>query len=376
MGPNLSSHHPNDRQFIEQLETFLGKLVYDDEFSGVILFAKDGQPLFKKAYGLANKSFEVPNQVDTKFNIASMGKMFTGVAVAQLAEQGKLSFEDPVSKYLSSAWLKQEITEKIQIQHLLTHTSGLGNYFNEKFWQSSKLLFRTVEDFKLLVGDEILSFEPGTQWSYSNTGFLLLGAIIEKVTGSSYFDYVREYIYEPAGMINTDAFDVDRLVPNLAIGYIKECTDDEGVKWRNNLFDHVIKGGPAGGSFSTIEDLLNFDIALRSHKLLSPEYKELVLSEKPEIGAPGYGYGFVVSQEDAGHIAGHEGGFSGISCQLKMYLDLGYTIVVLSNYGPPSASIIVDNISGGWRSFSETILKTYPSVPSMAPPSHGAAHGR
>ena len=112
MVPNLSSEQPNDKQFIEQLEVFLAKLVYDDEFSGVVLFAKHDQPLFKKAYGLANKSFEVPNKVDTKFNIASIGKMFTEVAVAQLAEKGKLSFEDPVSKYLSSAWLKPKISEK------------------------------------------------------------------------------------------------------------------------------------------------------------------------------------------------------------------------------------------------------------------------
>jgi len=190
---------------------------------------------------------------------------------------------------------------------------------------------RDIDDYKDLVKDEELAFEPGTQWHYSNTGMLLLGAIIEKVTRKSYFDYVRENIFEAAGMINTDSYEMDRPVPNLAIGYIKEYTD-KGIQWKNNLYLHVIKGGPAGGGFSTVEDLLKFDVALRSGKLISKESFELLTTAKPELNSPEYGYGFGVDVIKGQRIVGHSGGFPGISAKLDMYLDTGYTVAVLSNY--------------------------------------------
>ncbi len=329
----------SDNKIIEHLELCLKKIVEDDEFSGVVLLAKDGTPLFHKAYGLASKSYQVPNRPDTKFNIASVGKIFTGVAIAQLAEKGKLSLTDPVSKYLHADWLKPDISQKIQIQHLLTHTSGLGDYFKDLYSRSTPLVFRSLEDYKPLVADRTLAFEPGAQWSYSNTGFLLLGAVIEKVTGQSYFDYLREHIYRPAGMTNTDAWDKDTPIPNRATGYIKEYAD-KTVQWRSNLFTRVMKGMPSGGSYSTAEELLKFDTALRSHKLLSPEYTKMVLSGKPELNSWHYGYGFFISDSPAGRIAAHGGDGSGISSQFKMYLDSGYTLVILSNYGPPAATTV------------------------------------
>jgi len=337
------SKNPRDEEIIERLELCLAKLVEDDEFSGAVLVARNGIPLLKKGYGMASKSYRIKNRADTKFNIASLGKMFTGVAVAQLAERGKLSFEDPVSKYLSSDWIKPEIGEKIQIRHLLTHTSGFGTYFRELYMQTEQPFFRNIDDYKILIADDIPAFEPGTKWSYSNTGMHLLGVVIEKVTGESYFDYIRENIYEPAGMLNTDAYDKDIPLPNRATNYTKEYSD-KGAVFRTGLFTRVMKGGPSGGGFSTVEDLLKFDIALRSHKLLGPEYTELVLTAKPEINSPFYGYGFFVSRGDAGRIAEHSGNGTGISSQFKMYLDKGYTVAVLSNYGRPAADIVGDVI--------------------------------
>ena len=334
-GPLLPEVPPGpltDTQLVEHLKNYLEQAAAVEQFSGAVLIAKDGQPLFKAAYGLADRSFNVPNRVDTKFNLGSMNKMFTAVAVAQLAEKGKLSFDDPISGYLTG-WLAEDITQKIKIYHLLTHTSGLGSYFNEKFMKSSRELYRKVDDYKPLVADEKLAFEPGTKWSYSNTGFLLLGAIIEKVTGQSYFDYVRENIYKRAGMPNTDCYEMDDVVPNLAIGYARP-----GGKWKNNLFMHVIRGGPAGGGFSTVDDLLNFDIALRNHKLLNPEYTKLMLTAKPERNSPQYGYGFQV--EDNPRVVGHSGGFPGISSNLSMFLDSGYTLAVLSNQDAGSVDIV------------------------------------
>ncbi len=329
----------SDKEIVERLKMYMEKVVEADEFSGSVIVAKNGTPLFKKAYGLASKSYLVPNKVDTKFNIASMGKMFTGVAIAQLAQQGKLSFDDPVGKYLSSDWIKPELGDKIQIQHLLTHTSGFGTYFRKMYTQIKQPFFRNIDDYKILIADETPAFEPGTRWSYSNTGMLLLGVVIEKVTGESYFDYIRDHIYATAGMLNSDAYDKDIPLNNRASGYKKE-----GVQWRSIPFTRMLKGGPSGGGLSTIEDLLKFDIALRAYRLLSPEYTEIVLTAKPDINSTHYGYGFFVSKGDVGRIAEHGGDGTGISSQFKMYLDTGYTVAVLSNYHRPAAKSVVDAI--------------------------------
>ncbi|UCG32997.1 MAG: beta-lactamase family protein, partial [Phycisphaerales bacterium] len=231
----------NEEALVAELGAFLDRLVAADRFSGAVLLAKDGKVLFKNAYGLASKRFDVPNRIDTKFNLGSMNKMFTAVAIGQLVERGKLSFDDSVSKYLSTDWLPRDVAEKITVRHLLTHTSGLGSYFNETFDKSSRMLFRDLDDYKPLVEGDRPAFEPGSGWQYSNTGFLLLGVIIEKVTGMSYFDYVQQNICGPAGMINTACYEMDRPVPNLAIGYSKVGRGQDAY-WENNLYKHVIKG--------------------------------------------------------------------------------------------------------------------------------------
>jgi D-alanyl-D-alanine carboxypeptidase len=199
-----------------------------------------------------------------------------------------------------------------------------------------------VKDYFPLFVNELLKFDPGQKWDYSNSGFILLGAIIEKVSGQSYFDYVRENLYKPAGMTNTDCYEMDQDTPNLAIGYTRERASRP---WKNNLYRHVVKGGPAGGGFSTAEDLLKFDIALRNHKLLSTKYTDLVLTGK--VALPGsstqkYAYGFGDDSRNGHRIVGHEGGFPGINSQLDIYLDLGYTVAVMSNYDPPAAARVAD----------------------------------
>jgi CubicO group peptidase (beta-lactamase class C family) len=326
-----------DAEKVKELDAYVQKLAEADVFSGAVLLARNGQVLFKKAYGQANKDFNAPNRVDTKFNLGSMNKMFTSVAIAQLVERGKLSFDDPLSKFLPD-FPSREAAEKIKIKHLLTHTAGLGSYFNRKFMESSRALYRTVDDMMKLAEDEKIAFEPGSRWAYSNTGMLVLGKVIEKATGQSYFDYIRENIHKPAGMINSDCYELDRVNPNLAVGYQKEFTDN-GVSFRNNIFEHVIRGGPAGGGYSTVEDLMRFDVALRSHKLVGAEYVKLLLSAKPELNSPDYGYGFGIDK--VRRIVGHSGGFPGISSNLDMFLDSGYTAVVMSNYGGGSQPVVI-----------------------------------
>jgi CubicO group peptidase (beta-lactamase class C family) len=293
-----------------------------DVFSGVVLLAKDGRALFNKAYREANKDFGIPNRTDTKFNLASLNKMFTSVAIAQLVEQGKLSYDDSLSKFMPDFPTK-EAAEKIKIKHLLTHSSGLGSYSVK----ASRTGVRTVDDFLKLAKEEKLAFEPGTDQKYSNTAFLLLGKIIEKVSGQSYYDYVRENIFRRAGMINTDAYDLDLVNKNLAVGYEKEYTDG-GIVFRNNICE-VGHGSPAGGGFSTAEDLLRFTIALRAGKLVGNNYVQTILSPKPEVKSPTYGYGFNILNG----IAGHSGGDTGVNTNLEMFLNDGYTIVILTNYG-------------------------------------------
>ncbi|HEX8265667.1 MAG TPA: serine hydrolase domain-containing protein [Pyrinomonadaceae bacterium] len=325
---NSSAKKLTEMQVVAELEAYLKKLAAADVFSGVVLLAKGDKILFEKAYGEANKDFKIPNTTKTKFNLGSMNKMFTSVAVAQLVEAGKISFDDPLGKFLPE-FPSKEAAEKIKIKHLLTHTSGLGSYFTEQFLNSSRANYRTVDDYLELVKGEKPAFEPGTRWSYSNTGMLILGKVIEKASGQNYFDYVRENIYRKAGMINTDAYELDRVNSNLAVGYTKEF-GEKAVEYRNNIFMHVISGGPAGGGYSTVEDLLKFSIALQNGVLIKPETLKLMRSPKPEISSPDYGYGFMLTPQQG--VFGHGGDFMGVSANLDMFSDSGYSAIVLSNY--------------------------------------------
>lgn len=327
----------SDQELAAQLEKYVATLAAADVFSGAVLVAKDGKVLFSRAYGVANRDFDVNNRLDTKFNLGSMNKMFTAVAIAQLVERGTVSFDDPLSKFLPS-FPSPEAARKIRIKHLLSHTAGLGSYFNAEFMRSSRARFRTVDDMMELAKGDSLAFEPGTRWSYSNTGMLVLGKVIEVASGQDYFSYVREHVARPAGMVNTDAYELDYVNPNLAVGYDKVYQDDGTKRYRNNVFQHVIRGGPAGGGYSTVEDLLRFAEALKAGKLVGKQYVDLLTSPKPELGSPQYGFGFGI--DSAAGIAGHSGGFPGISSNLDIFTRSGYVAVVQANYGGASQPVV------------------------------------
>jgi CubicO group peptidase (beta-lactamase class C family) len=327
----------SDQELAAQLEKYVATLAAADVFSGAVLVAKDGKVLFSRAYGIANRDFDVNNRLDTKFNLGSMNKMFTAVAIAQLVERGTVSFDDPLSKFLPS-FPSPEAARKIRIKHLLSHTAGLGSYFNAEFMRSSRARFRTVDDMMELAKGDSLAFEPGTRWSYSNTGMLVLGKVIEVASGQDYFSYVREHVARPAGMVNTDAYELDYVNPNLAVGYDKVYQDDGTKRYRNNVFQHVIRGGPAGGGYSTVEDLLRFAEALKAGKLVGKQYVDLLTSPKPELGSPQYGFGFGI--DSAAGIAGHSGGFPGISSNLDIFTRSGYVAVVQANYGGASQPVV------------------------------------
>ena len=227
---------------------------------------------------------------------------------------------------------------KVRIKHLLTHTSGLGSYFNDEFERSSRARYRTVDDMMGLAKGDSLAFEPGTRWSYSNTGMLVLGKVIEVVTKQDYFAYLREHLYKQAGMANTDAYELDQVNPNLAVGYQQQYQENGTKRFRNNVFMHVIRGGPAGGGYSTANDLVRFAEALQSGKLVSAATYELLTTPKPELTSPNYGYGF--GADTATGIVGHSGGFPGISSNLDIFKGTGYVAVVLSNYGGASQPVV------------------------------------
>lgn len=322
---------------IAELDSYAKRMAKKDVFSGSVLIAKGDNVLYKAAFGMASKRFNAPNNVQTKFNLASMNKMFTSVAIMQLVEAGKLSLSDKLSKFADESWLPKDISEKIEIRHLLTHSSGLGSYFNQTYMETSKNRYRALDDYKPLIRDEKLQFDPGTDTSYSNTGMFMLGVVIEKVSGQNYFSYIRDHIYAPAGMIHSDSFEMDQPVPNLAIGYKPNRDNETG--WTNNLYTHVLKGGPAGGGFSTVEDLHRFSLELTQFKLLSKKFTEELYSPKPELHSLEYGYGFALDGTAEDRIVGHGGGFDGISTNLDIYLDRGYIAVVLSNYSNGSRPI-------------------------------------
>ncbi len=322
---------------VQRLDAFVTRMAEADAFSGAVLLAKDGRVVYERAVGEANKAWKTPNRIDTKFNLGSMNKMFTAVAIAQLAERGALSYSDPISKHLGESWLPSDVAETITIEHLLTHTSGLGSYFNDEFMSASRARFREVDDYKPLIADDRPTFEPGSDWQYSNSGFMLLGAIVQAASGLDYFDYMREHVYGPAGMTNSDCYDLDRPVPNLAEGYIRERADG-GIAYRNNLFMHVIRGGPAGGGYSTVRDLFTFAEALRNDRLISAASRDTLWSLKPS--SPDYGYGFSIEELPTGRVVGHSGGFPGINSLLDIHVDGGWTCATMSNCGDAAAMTV------------------------------------
>lgn len=327
---NVNEPALDETALVEEVRTLLARVCERDVFSGTALVARGEEVLLTHACGEASKRFHVPNDVETKFNLGSMNKMFTSVAILQLVERDVLRLDEPIGRYVDESWLPPDITDRVTIHHLLSHTSGLGSYFNDTFMGSSRARFRELADYKPLVQGDTLAFEPGTDWQYSNTGMFLLGVVIEAVTGQSYFDYIREHIYALAGMNASDSYDMDQPVENLAIGY--DPAPETPTGWENNLFKHVIRGGPAGGGFSTVGDLHRFAVALQAGRLVSTESLETLWTDYAGE-TYGYGYGFAIEDGPNGKIVGHSGGFPGISANLDIMLDRGYMVAVLSNYG-------------------------------------------
>lgn len=316
-------------------------------FSGAVLVARGPQILTQKACGEANRRDHVPNTVETRFNLGSMDKMFTAVAILQLGEAGKLALGDTLDRHLDATWLTPETAKRITIWQLLTHTSGLEPDVMSALRKQPRDRFRTLDDFKPLVRDGKPAFTPGSGFDYSNTGFLLLGAIIAQASGEDYDTYLRRHIFEPAGITATGAVSADDPIENLAVGYRR--APDSPYGWRENTPISLLRGIPAGGGYSTLGDLQRFAVALQSGKLVSPASLNRLWTDKDQHN---YGAGFEVYAGAIGKSVGHSGFFPGVSTRLRLYLDRGYTLIVLANTDR-AAPPLIDALEGA-------ILETRP----------------
>lgn len=329
----------------QEIQSYLDSLGSTEELSGAVLVAKDGVPVASKAFGLADRTTQAPIRLDTRFNLGSMNKMFTGVAIAQLAQAGRLGFNDPISRHLPD-YPNKEVADKVTIHHLLTHTSGMGSLGLEAFKAQREKLTTIAAHFPLFV-NEPLSFPPGEKFQYSNLGFLVLGAIIEKISGQDYYSYVTDHIYKPAGMSRTGFYEPGTEIPELAIGYTRMGPDGSaGGEAKPNTDKLEVRGGPAGGGYSTVEDLLKFHVALSSFKLLDRESTDLVTRGKVDGGGPAnrYAYGFGDSVFEGRRIIGHNGGWPGVAANLDIFPELGYTAVILMNVDSPAMRPVVTRL--------------------------------
>ena len=307
----------DEKEFVAAVRDFLGARTKADEFSGVVLVAKGPRVVFEEAYGFADREKQVPNRKDTKFNLGSINKNFTRVAVHQLARQGKLSLDDKIMKFLPG-YPNADAAEKVTVRQLLNMTSGIGDFFGERFDATPKEKIRTLQDYLPLFADLPLEFEPGTSNKYSNGGYVVLGLIIEKASGVDYYTYVRENIFKPCGMSDTDSYPRDAGTPNLALGYVRE-SEAAGAPRVLNFATLPGRGSSAGGGYSTARDMLKYVLALADKKIYLP---------------------------DSANGLGIAGGAPGINSVLEWDPRSGYSVIVLTNFDPPTAGQAARRIVG------------------------------
>jgi D-alanyl-D-alanine carboxypeptidase len=304
-----------------------------DRFSGAVAISKNGKTIFAEAYGMADRDKKTPNTLNTRFRMGSMNKMFTATSILQLAQAGKLKLADPLGKYLTD-YPNKDVAAKVTIHHLLTHTGGTGDIFGPEFAQH-RLELKTLQDYVNLYGKRDLGFEPGSKWEYSNYGFLLLGVIVEKASGQSYYDYVKEHIFKPAEMASSDSLPESEAVSERSVGYTKF---DGSKTWKPNTDTLPYRGTSAGGGYTTVGDLLRFANALLSHKLLDAEHTDLLTTGKTDTPrGTKYAYGFMDNTGGGVRWFGHGGGAPGMNGDLRIFPKSGYVIAALANLDPPAA---------------------------------------
>jgi CubicO group peptidase (beta-lactamase class C family) len=328
------------------LDRLAAQLAGQDAFAGTLLLLHHDRPVLARSYGMADKARAIPNRPGTIFSLGSITKLFTAVAVAQLAERGDVAYHETLGTYLDG--FPADIADTVTVHHLLTHTSGMGDYMQaDQFW-AEYLGWTTpaqvMDGITALIRTLPLAFPPGAGWTYSNSAYHLLGAIVAKVSGLSYHDYVRTHVFAAAGMASSDFYTRDqwRADPRIAHPYRGPAggrTDD--------VDQRLFIGTPAGDAFSTCQDLGRFARALLGHRLVGRLHTDITLSPKvpivlpappphappgPPLRAAFSCYGPVYFALADQRVIWHNGGAPGVSTELQTYPDSGWVFVVLSNY--------------------------------------------
>jgi CubicO group peptidase (beta-lactamase class C family) len=330
---------PSAQQLVARVDEYMNAAVKVSHFSGSILVARDGQPVVSKGYEMANYELNVANTPQTAFRLGSITKQFTAMAIMMLQERGKLNVNDPLCKYLENcpaAW------QPITIRHLLTHTSGIPNYTSfPGFFEKNSTQPYTSAGLVDLFRDKALDFPPGEKFAYSNSGYHLLGLIIEKVSGARYAAFLRDNIFAALGMKNTGYDDSRALVANRASGY-----QWVGKAFMNAPYLNMAIPYSAGALYSTTEDLLLWDKALYTEKLLSRKsLDEMFTPFKEQSPGSGYAYGWGIAKRFDRQVIEHNGGINGFSTDIVRFPTERVTVIVLSNNQGANADKIANDLS-------------------------------
>lgn len=296
------------------------------QFNGAVLAAEDGNIIYIRGFGYADMENKIPNKADTKFRLASVSKQFTAALIMQLVEKGKISLEGKLIEYLP--YYRKDIGEKITIHQVLSHTAGISNYTDSRKFMEDEVNNKvTPKDFVLKYCSEDLIFEPGTKWAYSNSGYFILGLVIEEVTGKTYEEVLHENIFTPLGMTNSGYEHSDKTYENKAKGYVNNLNDFQPAKFLDMSIPFS-----AGSLFSTVEDMYKWDRALYTEKVLTNASKEKMFT--PVLN--NYGYGWQIIEQQLGdkklNVITHSGGIFGFNSLETRLVDDNKFIMVLNNF--------------------------------------------
>ena len=323
------------------IKAALDQLVRANDFSGCLTVSDGNKTIVNECRGLAERNFGVANDHRTKFHIGSLNKMFTAVAVAQLVEADKLSWDSTLAQ-LVPEYPDQAAARNITVWQLLHHTSGLSDFLVPEFFHHREQYVDLKGYLDLIARQPVLS-EPGKQFNYSNSGYVLLGRIIENVSGKSYFDYVRKCVFAPAGMADSGFDAIEDITPNLAVGYFRDGPLAD--KWKAAWMKIPFKGDPAGASYSTNADLLRFARALRKGELVKPATLAKMFDDQVPAGPGGYAAGFGDRLSHGRHIRGHAGGIEGTDANLAIIWETGAAVALTSNEGPAENWLLAERIA-------------------------------
>ena len=331
-----------------KIDNFLKWYTDKDLFSGVVLYAEGGKITYNKAFGFANHEDSIVNTIETKFNIGSLNKDFTNVIILQLLAEDSLKLDDPIGKYVSG--FDKKILEWITIRHLIRHEGGFGDYGMHPDYQKDHKKYKTIDDILNLVISEPLLFKPGTDLYYSNSGFIILGKIIENITNKPYADVLQHRIFDPLDMKNTYYSNLDTLT-NKATGYMKSAT---GKLINSIQFEDY--ANPAGGCYSTTDDLFKFYNTLENTDLLltDPYKKIMYVNANPDIKLT---WEKIITDETI--FNAKAGGLEGFNAMVIEWMVKGEIAIVLSNYDEP----IAENVGKGIFSIMRNLEPEKPKTP-------------